>query len=75
MNDVIKTIAARRSIRNYTAQPVSPEQLDILLQCAINAPSARNLQPRYFTVLERPDEDSRAGRWHCPLSGYGAASP
>ena len=56
MNDVIKTIATRRSIRNYTAQPVSPEQLNTLLQCAINAPSARNLQPRYFTTLQRPEE-------------------
>ena len=56
MNEVINAIASRRSIRKYARKPVPSELLHTLLQCAIDAPSARNLQPRYFTVLQRPDE-------------------
>ncbi len=48
---VIDTILERRSIRSYTDEPVSNEDLDIILQCASSAPSARNLQPWHVVVV------------------------
>jgi nitroreductase len=52
MNQVIQTIMDRRSIREYTEEQLSQEQLQTLLQCAINAPSGRNAQPWHFAVLQ-----------------------
>jgi nitroreductase len=51
MNEAIKTILTRRSIRSYEARMVEAEKIDIILECAKFAPSARNLQPWHFTVI------------------------
>jgi nitroreductase len=47
--DVIKT---RRSIRNYTAQPVAKEMIEAIIRAAMAAPSAGNQQPWHFIVLK-----------------------
>ncbi|MCC8188173.1 MAG: nitroreductase [Bacteroides sp.] len=49
---VVENILARRSVRNYTDQQVSPEQLETLMKCAINAPSAMNRQPWEVRVVQ-----------------------
>ncbi|MDR1783824.1 MAG: nitroreductase family protein [Dysgonamonadaceae bacterium] len=41
---VYENIMSRRSIRAYKPDPVSKAQIDTLLQCGINAPSAMNAQ-------------------------------
>jgi len=51
-NPVIKAIAERRSIRSYKSEQVKREQLDVLLKAAEEAPSARNLQPWHFSVVQ-----------------------
>jgi nitroreductase len=51
-NPVLSAISERRSIRSYTSQKISPEQFDILLKAAGEAPSARNAQPWYFSVTQ-----------------------
>ncbi len=66
-NAVLQAIADRRSIRAYTGQQITDEQLEILLTAAKQAPSARNMQPFHFTVvqdkalLERMDASVRDG--------------
>lgn len=45
----------RRSIRKYTDQPVSDEIIEDLLQAAMAAPTARNLQPWQFVVVREAD--------------------
>lgn len=49
-----KVVEARRSIRHYDAdQPVSREQIEEMLQAAIQAPSWKNSQTaRYYVVME-----------------------
>lgn len=49
--DVLEAIAARRSIRKYTQESVSQEQIRELLKSAMMAPSARNEQPWHFIVI------------------------
>lgn len=51
MNDVIKTILSRRSIRAYTDKQISREDLDLILEAGRYAPSAHNEQPWHFTVV------------------------
>ena len=48
-------ILERRSIRKYTDEPVSLEDIDRLLQAAMAAPSASNRKPWEFVVVT--DED------------------
>ena len=41
----------RTSIRQFKAQPVEQDKVDILLKAAMAAPSALNLQPWHFIVI------------------------
>ena len=41
----------RFSVRSYSAEPVSDDQLEYILECARLAPSAVNLQPWRFIVV------------------------
>lgn len=47
----IENLFARRSVRRYTAEPVSEEHIDLLLKAAMAAPSAANLQPWHFVAI------------------------
>ncbi len=51
MNDVIKNIMSRQTIREYTAEQVPEELLQVVLDAAIRAPSGRNTQPCHLRVL------------------------
>lgn len=47
----IENIMTRTSIRQFRAQPVEQDKVDILLKAAMAAPSALNLQPWHFIVI------------------------
>lgn len=50
-NCVTDAIISGFSERSYNSVPVTDQQLDIILNCGIKAPSARNNQPWRFTVI------------------------
>ncbi len=50
-NPVTDLLLSAWSPRNYTAVPVTDQQIDMILQCGIKAPSSRNGQPWHFTVV------------------------
>jgi len=52
-NELINTIFARRSIREYTAEIVSEKDIKIMLEAAMAAPSASNLKPWHFIVVTK----------------------
>jgi len=55
MNEVLRTIERRRSIRKFTDQPVDQETLTLLMKAAMAAPTAMNAQPWEFVVItEKP---------------------
>ena len=47
----IENIMTRTSIRQFKAQPVEQDKVDILLKAAMAAPSALNLRPWHFIVI------------------------
>ena len=49
--DVLEAIKGRRSVRNYTKEPVSEEQVTQILEAGRWAPSRGNSQPWKFIVL------------------------
>lgn len=52
MNQVLDIIASRRSHRAYENKQITEEQLQTLLQAAVQAPSAVNGQPWHFTAVQ-----------------------
>lgn len=52
-------IKSRRSIRRYTAEPISKETILSLLETAVWAPSAHNRQPWRFAVLTQAGDIER----------------
>lgn len=50
-NSVVDVILSGYSVRNYSTEPVTDEQLDLILKCGIKSPSASNRQPWKFTVI------------------------
>jgi nitroreductase len=50
---MLETIKSRRSIRKFKSEPVTREQLDILLEAAMYAPSAVNSRPWEFIAITK----------------------
>ena len=60
--EVYEAIKGRRSIRSYVPSELSPGQLKYVLEAAIWAPSAGNLQPWEFVVVDNRDEMRQLAR-------------
>lgn len=56
--EVFRIISERRSIRKYRRERIPKEVLERILEAGRLAPSARNLQPWYFIVVE--DEEIKS---------------
>lgn len=61
---MLDTIFARRSIRKYTGEPVTEEQVRNLLEAAMAAPSANNSQPWHFVVVQDREQLRRLAEAH-----------
>lgn len=58
MNDVLKTIKKRRSVRSYLSEQIKQEDLDLIIEAGIYAPSAHNDQPWHFTIIQNKEKIS-----------------
>jgi nitroreductase len=57
----MKIIQDRRSIREYTPDPVSDQDLDMILEAARQAPSGENAQPWRFIIVKDPETRKKLG--------------
>ena len=71
MVEILEYIERRRSIRRFTEEPVSREDLELLLRAGMAAPSATNRRPWQFVVVTDPDRLD-ALRKRLPLGRYNA---
>jgi len=62
--ELIQAIFARRSIRRYTAEPVSGADIETLLEAAMAAPSASNRKPWSFVVVTERQTLDRLAEVH-----------
>ena len=53
MKDALCTMKDRSSTRGYSAEAISAEALTAILQAGLEAPTARNMQEIFFSVLTR----------------------
>ena len=51
MNETINSIMQRNSCRDFAATPLTEQQIKALVEAALAAPSARNLQPWHVSVV------------------------
>ena len=51
MNEVLRTILSRRSIRSYKPDAVAKEDIETILQAALHAPSGAGAEPWHFIVI------------------------
>ncbi len=50
----VEIIQSRASVRQFTTQKPSEEQIETILRCAFSAPTAMNRQPWHFIVIDDP---------------------
>ncbi|MCX8128515.1 MAG: nitroreductase [Clostridia bacterium] len=52
MNQVIRNIKERRSVRFFSIQPISREDMELIIEAGNYAPTGANLQPWRFVVIQ-----------------------
>lgn len=67
-NDVIRCLMERRSVRDFTDQPVPRALLEVILQTGIHAPSGHNMQTWQFTVLLQREKIQRLKQVIAPVA-------
>jgi nitroreductase len=55
MNETLKTLHARRSVRSYKPDPIPKEDFEIIVAAGKAAPSGMNRQPYHITVVQNPE--------------------
>ncbi len=50
MNDILRSLYERKSVRAYTGEPITPEDKAAILEAAVQAPTAGNQQ--LYTILD-----------------------
>ena len=72
--ELLEAIHTRRSIRQYEDQPVPEEMVRTVLEAAMMAPSAGNVQPWQFVVVDDREIMVRIKDTH-PYVGMAAQAP
>ncbi len=57
--EFLKTIRLRRTVREFSSEPVPDEVIELAIEAAASAPSGANLQPWKFVVVRDPGVKSR----------------
>ncbi len=55
MNEVIKNIYERKSVRKFLDKQLSDEDIKVIIEAGIQAPSGHNAQSVYYTVIQNED--------------------
>lgn len=55
MNPILKTIQNRRSVRKYLPDQIKDDELKLIIEAGIYAPSGHNDQPWHFTIIQNKD--------------------
>jgi nitroreductase len=63
MNEVLRTISSRRSIRQFTAEKLKQEDIDAIVEAGLSAPCANNSQSWHFTVIQNAAMVAKVNTW------------
>ena len=62
MNEAIKNMLTRVSVRKFTAEKVEDEKLKTIVECAKASPTGKNRQMRKFTVVHNREKIQELAR-------------
>ncbi len=74
-DELYQLFLRRRSVRWFEQKPVPRDLIDKAVTAAIQAPSACNRQPFYFSVIDNPEELKAITRIPMGTTGYGDNIP
>ena len=69
MNETIRTLTNRRSVRKYKKAQICDEDLHLILQAGMNAASAKGIQPCTIVVVQNPDTLGRLTAMNAKIKG------
>jgi nitroreductase len=55
--DILEAITTRRSIRSFLKKDISEDQVRLILECGLRAPSSKNSNPWFFVVTRGIEKD------------------
>ena len=75
MNEVLKVLKERRSIRAFRPEPLKKEDLDAIVEAGLYAPSAKNLQSTKLVVVRDAAVLARLERLNSRILGTPEGTP
>ena len=69
MNETLKVLHERRSIRKYKAEQITDQELDAILEAGTWAPTAKNLQPPVMVVVQDKETIARMSAQNAEIMG------
>lgn len=75
MNETLKVLRERRSIRKYKAEQIRNEELDAILEAGTWAPSGMGLQPSVMVVVQDPETIAYMSALNAQIQGRPGTDP
>ena len=75
MNETLKVLRERRSIRKYEARQIDPAALDAILEAGTWAPSGMGRQPVVMVAIQDPDTLAVLSRVNAEIMGAPGTDP
>ena len=69
MNDTLKTLVTRRSVRRFTDRPIDREKLNMILEAGLYAPTGRNSRDTLFLVVTNKELRDRLSALNASVMG------
>ena len=69
MNEILKLLEERRSVRAYQKEQITDEQLDAIIRAGIWAPSAKNQQSPVIVAVQDPETVAQLSRLNAQIMG------
>ena len=75
MNETLKVLRERRSVRRYKAEQIRDEELNAILEAGTWAPSAKGLQTSVMVVVQDPETIAYMSKLNAEIQGNPGTDP
>ena len=75
MNETLKVLRERRSVRSYRKEQIKPEELDAILEAALWSPSGMGRQPAVMVAVQDPETIAYLSRRNAEILGRPDSDP
>ncbi len=75
MNETLKTLRERRSVRSYRPEQIKDEELEAILDAGTWAPSAMSRQPCVMVAVQGPETIAYMSKLNAQIQGQPGSDP